>query len=72
MYSVNIGDYFDVFLKAASYVRKYHALPNSHVIQKEFEETFDVKIVYTDSINEHQQVEFKSEEDFLMFVLRWT
>ena len=53
---------------AAVHVRKKYKLSADRILCKEFEDEFDVKYS-TDNIYD---IEFRSESDYLFFVLQWS
>ncbi len=64
---------FHALIKAAQFLREKYNTGPSTVISDKFENEFGIKIHYTnDILTFEDEIEFSSEADYTMFLLRWS
>lgn len=72
-YTITLGDVpYDALVQAAEFVRKKYKLDQPKIICEQFETEFNVILHSPDyTLNLQDDIEFCSEADYLMFLLRW-
>jgi hypothetical protein len=78
-YRVNTREFpLSVLLNAAQHVREKYNAPTDRVISDYLEQEFNVKFIsneyslYGVKYEPADQLEFASEQDYLLFVLKWS
>ena len=71
-YRVDTYQYPSAFGRAVRWTRKHHGIPNDCVVEDVFEKEFDVKLEGSKEWGGVRYAHFKTEQDFLMFLMRWS
>ena len=62
---------FQSLVRAAQFVRDKYNLSSTQIMSQEFEQEFNVKLPDSNILSLNDEIEFVSEQDYLLFVLRW-
>lgn len=64
---------FEALARACQFVKEKYNLDRGRIISEEFENEFGIKIHYrNDILSMQDDVEFPSEQDYLLFIIRWS
>lgn len=72
-FTVTVKDIFHQLSSAAVFVRNKYNLSSTLILSGEFEREFGIKVYVSGNILSYDDnVEFRSEADYLLFLLRWS
>lgn len=72
-YTVTVNAIFHQLSNAAVFVRNKYKLSSTLILTGEFEQEFGIKVHCSSNIlSFDDDVEFRSEQDYLVFLLRWS
>lgn len=63
---------FHSLVRAAQFVRDKYNLSSTQIMSQEFEQEFNVKLPDSNILSFCDEIEFASEQDYLIFVIRWS
>lgn len=63
---------FQSLVRAAQFIRDKYNLSSTRILSPEFEREFKIKLPDSDVLSFKDEIEFASEQDYLLFVIRWS